>query len=189
MTSTKAFTLYGLLLMAIPSLASADWLLTPYVGGVLMDVTDTGWRPIAGASVSWVGPVAGFELDLGIAPAFLESKTGNASDDSKLLTLMANGIVHIPVSSRRIRPFAVAGIGMVHTKVTMPGKSVDIEDEAFGFNVGGGVTVFLREHIGLSGDVRYFRSLRNGDATTAADALEIAELRFLRATAGVTFRF
>lgn len=182
----------GLVVLAIgatPSPAAADWLLTPYIGGTLLDITDTGTRLVGGGSISWMGPVAGFELDLGNAPAFLESKTGQAIDDSNLLTFMGNVVVPFPTTSSRIRPYAVGGLGLVHTKVTMPGNTLEIDDENFGFDLGGGLTAFLNEHVGLRGDFRYFRAIRNDDASAEADAVGISELKFLRGTFGVTFKF
>ena len=174
---------------ATPSPAAADWLLTPYFGGALFDITDTGTRPVMGGSIAWMGPVAGFELDLADAPTFLERKPGLAIDNRNLVTLMGNAVVQFPTASRRIRPYAVGGIGVIQTKITTPSDTVLVEDENFGFNVGGGLTAFLNDRVGLRGDFRYFRAIRNDDATAAADALEVSELKFLRFTVGVTFRF
>lgn len=186
---TYIASVVALVITSTPSVAAADWLFTPYVGGTLLDITDTGTRPVFGGSISWIGPVAGFEVDLGDAPGFLESKTGQAIDSSNLLTFMGNVVVQFPTASSRVRPYAAGGVGLVHTKVTLPGSTFEIEDENFGFNLGGGLTVFLNERIALRGDFRYFRAVRNDDATAEADALEISELKFLRGTFGVTFKF
>lgn len=78
---------------------------------------------------------------------------------------------------------------MIHTKNTTPGDAVMVEDENFGFNVGSGVTALLNDRVGLRGDFRYFRAIRNDDATDAADALEVSELKCLRFTVGVTLKF
>jgi opacity protein-like surface antigen len=182
-------SLIAVAIAATPSPAVADWLLTPYVGGALFDITDTGTRPVFGGSIAWMGPVAGFELDLADAPTFLEGKSGLAIDNRNLFTLMGNAVVQFPTASRRIRPYAVAGIGAIHTKITTPGDTVLIEDENLGVNVGGGVTALLNDRVGLRGDLRYVRAIRNDDATAAADALEVSALKLLRFTVGVTFRF
>jgi opacity protein-like surface antigen len=182
-------SLVAVVMAATPSPVAADWLLTPFVGGTLFDITDTGTRPIIGGSVAWMGPVAGFELDLGDAPTFLKSRSGLAIDNSNLFTLMGNAVIQFPTTSRRIRPYVVGGIGVIHTKITTPGDAVLVEDENFGFNVGGGLTALLNDRVGLRGDFRYFRAIRNDDATAAADALGVSELKFLRVTVGVTFKF
>lgn len=181
-------SLIVIVMAATPSPAAADWFLTPFVGGSLFDIADTKTRPVFGGSVAWIGPVAGVELDLGDAPTFLEARSGLAIDNN-VFTLMGNAVVQFPTGSRRVRPYAVGGIGVIHTKITTPGEVVLVEDENFGFNVGGGLTALLNDRVGLRGDFRYFRAIRNDDATDAADALEVSELKFLRFTVGVTFKF
>lgn len=182
-------SLIAIVMAATPSPAAADWLLTPFVGGTLFDIADTRTRPVFGGSVAWIVSVAGVELDLGDAPTFLEARSGLAIDTCNVFTLMGNAVVQFPTASRRIRPYAVGGIGVIHTKITTPGDAVLVEDENFGFDVGGGLTALLNDRVGLRGDFRYFRAIRNDDATDAADALEVSELKFLRFTVGVTFKF
>jgi opacity protein-like surface antigen len=182
-------SLIAVVMAATPAPAAADWLLTPYVGGTLFDITDTGTRPVFGGSVAWMGPVAGLELDLSDAPTFLESRAAVAVDTANLFTLMGNAVVQFPTTSRRIRPYAVGGIGVIHTKITTQSEAVVVEEENFGFNVGGGLTAFLNDRVGLRGDFRYFRAVRNDGASAAADALEVSELEFLRFTIGASFKF
>jgi opacity protein-like surface antigen len=179
----------ALVVAAVPSTATADWLFTPYIGSAHLDITDSGTRPVVGGAVSWMGPVGGFEVDLGDAPAFLESKADRQIDRSNLLTLMGNAVVRFPTASSRVRPYAVGGVGLIQTYVRRSGSTLEIGDENVGFNLGGGVFYFLNDRIGLRGDFRYFRALRNDDARAEEDALEISELQFLRGTFGVTFKF
>jgi opacity protein-like surface antigen len=181
--------LAALVVVATPTMAWADWLLTPYVGGLLLDISDTGTRPVVGGSISWMGTVAGFEVDLGDGPQFLESKPGLAIDKSNLLTLMANVVVGFPAASSRIRPYAAGGIGLVQTNVTMPSHAFEIDERYFGFNLGGGLTVLFNERVGLRGDFRYYRAVQRDDVAMDAHALGISDLKFLRSTIGVTFKF
>ena len=60
-------------------------------------------------------------------------------------------------------------------------------------DVGGGLNGYFNEHVGLRGDVRYFRSLQGDDD---ADGIiidprlfDLGEFDFWRATVGVSFRF
>jgi hypothetical protein len=179
----------ALVVVAMPTMVWADWLVTPYVGGLLLDITDTGTRPVVGGSVAWIGTAAGFEVDFGDGPKFLESKNGLAIDQSNLLTLMGNVIVQFTTSSSRIRPYAVGGVGLIQTNVTARDKAFEIEQPTLGFDLGGGLIVFLHERIGLRGDFRYYRGLRSDEVSIEADALGISELKFLRGTIGVTFKF
>jgi opacity protein-like surface antigen len=176
-------------LAAAPSPAAADWLVTPYFGGALFDITDTSTRPVIGASAGWMGPVAGLEVDVAASSSFLERKRNPEIDDSTLFTIMGNAVVQFPTGSSNVRPYAVGGIGAMHVKITTADDTAVVEDESFGFNVGGGLTALFNDRVGVRGDFRYFRSIRNDDATAAADALEVSKLKFLRFTAGVTFKF
>lgn len=181
--------LIALVVGAKPSIADAEWLLTPYFGGLWLDIADAGTRPVVGGSFVWIRSVAGFELDVADGPSFLESRPGQVIDQSNLFTLMTNGVVQFPTTSRRIRPYAVGGIGMIATNVTIPDDAFEISEQSFGFNVGGGLVAFLNDRVGIRGDLRYFQASRNDDAPAEADALEISELKFLRFTVGVTFEF
>ena len=57
-----------------------------------------------------------------------------------------------------------------------------------GYNVGGGVLIFPSAHVGIRGDVRYFRRV---GANTVSDLLDLqpGAFNFTRATVGVTFRY
>ena len=153
----------------------------------MFDIADTGARPAVGASLAWMGSVAGVELDAGDAPTFLQGRPALPLDNRNVFTLMGNGIVQFPTAARRIHPYVVGGIGVIHTKITTPDDTVLVEDENFGVNVGAGLTAWLNDRIGVRGDLRYFRAIRNDDATATADTLEVSELKFLRFTVGVSF--
>jgi hypothetical protein len=54
------FLAFAFALAAMPTTATADWLITPYIGSASLDINDSGTRPVVGGSISWMGPVAGF---------------------------------------------------------------------------------------------------------------------------------
>jgi hypothetical protein len=64
----------------------------------------------------------------------------------------------------------------------------DVSSNDFGVNVGGGVIGYLNDRVGIRGDLRYFRSLRDTDADEDDVDFELADFSFWRATVGVTFR-
>jgi opacity protein-like surface antigen len=61
-----------------------------------------------------------------------------------------------------------------------------IDNNNFGFDVGGGLMGFFTDNVGLRGDIRFFRSLDNND--NGVD-VALGDFRFWRGTVGVTFRF
>jgi hypothetical protein len=55
-------------------------------------------------------------------------------------------------------------------------------------NFGGGVMAFFSEHVGVRGDIRYFRTLSDDDPGTGVD-FDPGELNFWKWDIGAAFRF
>lgn len=189
-----------------PTKASADWLFTPYIGmnwggnagftDLAGDFQDKFERQMNfGASLSWMGAGAlGFEVDFGYSPNFFQNTTGDADfqfGDSNVTTLMANVKVGAPFGGQHgggIRPYASGGIGLIKTRIDDPDDLFELNSTDWGINVGGGVTGFFTDKIGVQGDVRYFRSLQDNEPDGEVD-LALGSFNFWRGTVGVVFRF
>ena len=119
-----SLALSGLFLMGTPGRASADWLLTPFIGanfggnadfGSFDDFDDEFERRVdMGASLGWMGGgIVGFEVDFGWSPNFFENTVGPGNfefGDSNVTTLMGNVLVGIPVGGQTgpgVRPYAI----------------------------------------------------------------------------------
>jgi len=196
-----------LALVGVATPASADWLLTPYFGitfGKDADFGDVGTfsdnlekKLVVGGSLGWMGAgVFGFEIDLGVAPNFFETTTGPANfdfGDSNVTSLMANAVLGAPIGGTTgagFRPYGSGGIGLLRTHVSARGVFKDLSTNELGLNVGGGAHVFFNDHVGLRGDVRYFRKLQKEDSPDNDPLdLDLGDFDFWRGTIGVTFRF
>ena len=208
MSARKLF-LSGLIavmaLAATPNRASADWLFTPYFGGVFGGRANFGnftnfddeleKRATFGASLGWMGAgIIGAEFDFGFSPNFFENTVGSGDfefGDSNVTTLMGNLILGVPIGGQHglgIRPYASGGVGLIRSRVDGGSFFDDLETNDFGFNVGAGLHGFFTDSIGIRGDVRYFRSLEDNEPDDEFD-LAIADFNFWRATVGLTFRF
>ena len=197
---------------AAPAKASADWLFTPFVGmnwgssvnfnDALGDFEDEfEKRTTFGASLAWMGAgIAGFEVDFGYTPNFFESTEGEGDfdfGDSNLTTIMANVVLGVPIGGQSgvgFRPYASGGVGIIRANLGDVGDLFNLDtSNDFGFNVGGGVTGFFTDKIGIRGDVRYFRSFVGDfdeiDNIDDLDNLRLGSLEFWRGSVGVTFRF
>ena len=193
-----------------PSKASADWMLTPFVGvtwgsgasfkdaiGNLDDEFDT--RGIYGASLTWMGAgVFGAELDFAWAPNFFESSAAEGFDygDNNVTTLMGNLILGIPIGGQTgggIRPYVTGGVGIIKSKIDDPQDLLgDVNSNDWGYNVGGGVKAFFTDKVGIRGDVRYFRQFNDVDVDPdPGDVLDVSigKVRFWRGSLGVIIRF
>ena len=186
--------------------ASADWLLTPYLGvtfggaadfGDVGDLDDNFERKVAyGVNAAWMGAGAiGFELDFGTTPNFYRDTAGTGDfdwGDSNVTSLMANLVVGAPIGGQSglgFRPYGSAGIGLLRTNVSSTGLFDDLSTNELGYNIGGGAHVFFSDNVGLRGDVRYFRGLESDDDDDDLFELQVRDLNFWRGTLGVTFRF
>jgi opacity protein-like surface antigen len=174
--------------LAVPSQARADWFFTPFIGANFSgDAVDTNVN--FGGSLGYMGGgVVGFEVDFGYSPNFWEDP--GTSVDGDVTSLMANVIVGVPIGGQGqgVRPYVSGGAGLLRSAIDDVDDFFDVTDNSFGFNVGGGAMVFLTDHVGFRGDVRYFRSLEDEDG---GDDLDIGpgDFDFWRGTFGVAIRF
>lgn len=191
------------LIVAAPSTASADWMFTPFVGltagSNVEDISgaslDTDTKASFGGGLTWMGAgIVGFDLDFGYTPNFF----GDSPDfgDSNVTTFMVNAVIGAPIggqSGAGVRPYAVGGLGILRERIDSANEFFDdVSTNDWGFNLGGGVVGFVSDNVGIRGDVRYFRALREdteNDRGTDLDIFDVDSLDFWRATIGVSFRF
>lgn len=182
-----------------PSTASAEWILTPFIGASFntgSDVTDEefdelidGSKMTYGGSLTWLGGgVLGFEVDFGYSPEFFESDDDDLDfiDSSNYSSLMANVVLSAPYGA--FRPYGTAGVGLINTSIDDVDDIFDVDRNALGFNVGGGVMAFFTDRVGIRGDLRYFRQMSESDEDDEVD-FDLNAFRFWRGTVGVSFRF
>jgi opacity protein-like surface antigen len=189
--------------------ARADVLFTPFLGVVFggplnnFDVNtldDTfKQRFTFGGSVVVSGdsPFA-LEAEFSRSPNFFRFEGDDDPDfdlDSSIDTLMAS--VVIAPGGGPVRPYFVAGAGLMRANLRSPGELFDeLSTNELGINLGGGVNVFFSDNIGLRGDLRYFRGLEQTDDDDPAEDDDfidedfgLEDFHFWRATIGLTFRF
>ena len=201
-TISRSFLVAGLLGLGVMTAAPAyaDGFVTPFagvnfsgaVGKKLNDAVDDNSKLTYGVSFGWMGAgIIGVEGDIGYAPKFFAP--GANIGKTNVLTAMGNVIVGIPVGGQHgagIRPYIVAGAGLLRTNVTSSLSSLELNNSNAGFDLGGGVNIYFADHVGIRGDVRYFRDFSARDANTALGfELGTGHLDFWRGTAGVVFRF
>ncbi|HKT80755.1 MAG TPA: outer membrane beta-barrel protein [Vicinamibacterales bacterium] len=188
----------GFLLMVLfaPTAARADGFIVPFVGinfggdagqslGSALDAKRLDW----GASLGWMGAgVFGAELDLGYSPDFYGK---NDTGGSSVLSLAGNLLVGVPFGGQNgfgIRPYGLVGIGMLKSDLDSFNEIVGFDDSEISWDFGGGVMMFFNQHVGLRGDIRYFRTFGAVDfgpiETEDSNAVD-----YTRGSAGLVFRF
>lgn len=197
----KRYAFMAALVLALaPASARADWLFTPNIGFTFGGAADGREHVTYGASIGWMGAgIVGFEADFQYTPEFFEMKDDDIDfiDSSNVFTAMGNAIVGIPVggqSGAGIRPFIIAGLGMVKANQQDVGDVLDVDSTEFGFNLGAGVMGFVSDHVGFRGDARYVRSFDDLEQIGVGDdgipeGLSAGDFEFWRANFGVVFRW
>lgn len=186
----------GLAFGAAPHPAAADFLVTPFWGWTRNPPQPAGtqarWHGGGGIAADWTRGlfIAGGEA--GYAPGFFEPQDDlfDLIQTSHVLTASGRaGVTRAFAPTRRFYPYGTAGLGLLRQQARDRDGLIDVTRNDPAMNFGGGARVLLKDYIGVSGDVRYFRSLRDaGDG--AADLVdELPRLGFWRVSAGVVLRF
>ena len=170
---------------AWPSNAHAqDVTLTPFIGpsfGGNLDTTRTSY----GATLGFTARGFGFDVDFGMTPNFF-GKTSVVSD-SNAVTLMANLKLAPSIHRTGVKPYLSGGVGLIRTRLDTNAVFDNITSNDWGLNLGFGVGGYFTPHVGLLGDVRYFRAFRDVDVRGLS--IDLSSFDFWRATMGLSFKF
>jgi hypothetical protein len=176
-----------LFLACAPSPAQAQTFLTPFAGATFGRDAPTS-KFTSGVSATFMGKAAGFEVDFGYTPDFFNQHSGlTIISSSNVTTLMGN--LEVGVGAGPVRPYGVVGVGLLRSRVG--GASdlfTNVTTNDFGLDAGVGVMGMFSRHVGLRGDLRYFRSLQNSSSSDSF-SVSLGKFDFWRGTVGVSFRF
>jgi hypothetical protein len=190
----------GLLLLRT-STASAEWQIKPFAGATYGgDSTFLFVGPLTllpnpnhphfayGVSGLLLGEIFGVEADLGHTPGFFQSSTAPLIANSGVLTLTGNIVVAMPrhLTQYTLRPYVVGGAGMMRVEFDTAQGALQVSERLQAMDIGAGVTGFVTRRIGVSWDVRYFRSIDR----TIQNGISIGSehLSFWRASMAVAVR-
>lgn len=183
---TAAIAIALLTLASTP--ARAEGFISPFIGfnfggdsancASLRNCQDK--RTNFGLSIGTRHGIFGLEEDLGYAPDFFGKAPGA---DNAVLTLMSNMLVVIPAGP--IQPYGLVGLGLIRPHMKFDTASLAFQQNALGYDIGGGVNIFLLHGVGIRGDVRHLKTL--SDITLGVFSSD--KLEFWRGSVGVTFKF
>jgi hypothetical protein len=199
------------LVLAMAGQAAAEWQVIPsfsisFGGGTtFVDAERAAGSANAVFGVRGVllGEIFGVEADFGLAPGFFQRGLfgfggdspvppgggGNGDLDSLVTTLTGNVVVAVPraVAEFTLRPYAVAGMGLMNVRINdlavLPARST-----LTALDVGGGMTGFLTDSVGLNWDFRRFWSV-GGEDQELGFSIGEEQLSFWRASMGLAIRF
>ena len=182
----------AILLAVTAAPALADGLVVPFLGFNFGG--DSGSQCVSltnckekrtnfGVSFISMGTVFGLEEDISYAKNFFGETPGQANS---VFSAMSNLV--IGPGTGPVRPYVVGGIGLIRPHVSSLAGSVtsfDTNKNAFGNDVGGGVTVLFGGKVGIRGDLRHFHTTQDVSLLIFTGQ----KLDFWRASAGLALAF
>jgi opacity protein-like surface antigen len=170
--------------------ARAEVTLTPFIGALFSgDLPDS--KTDYGASATFMGGgIFGAEILFNYAPHFVPS--GTTTPDVAQAGLMGNLMVGVPIggdTGKSIKPYVTGGIGLFRATAKKNDFFDRVTSNDFAYNLGGGVMAFFNDHIGIRGDLRYVRTLRDDNNSSDLFSLKKGDLNFWRWNIGPSFRF
>ena len=189
----------ALLLVVIGSThARAERQIKPFIGSAFgggttfVDVEDAADSPtvVFGANGVLLGEVLGLDMDVGYSPGFFEAGSQDFVLSSSVTTLSGSVIVALPRRWAEVglRPYFVGGGGLMHVRINQTFDLLKVARTLAAVNLGGGVTGFLTDRLGLSWEVRHFRSV-GGDPGGSGLSFGRERLSFWRGTMAVAVRY
>ena len=191
---------------AIASPAAADWQVRPFIGFTFGGATTfvdpekaiETQNAVIGASGGWLGEIFGLEADFGRAAGFFQTDQppgDSAASEPALLssavtTLTGNVVIALParMAGYGLRPYFSGGAGLMHIDTVGQLQILEVHRTLPTLSLGGGVTGFLTNRIGLNWDIRRLSTLR-GEGETIGNSVGREQLSFWRATMAVALRY
>jgi hypothetical protein len=194
------FLLLLLLLAGLPRSARAqDLLFIPYLGFTFagesslfadLERGSTESASAIGGSVEWVGAGwLGVEGDLGYVPGFFERGDRQlVKYGSFVTTLTGSAIITLPLAVTResLRPYFAAGGGVLWAESEDITATFPIRSTMPALTLGGGAVGFLSDTVGVRFDLRYIRSLGQGEEMVVTEGPRV---KLWRGTIGLVLKY
>jgi hypothetical protein len=172
-------------LCGFSSEASAEYLFIPFIGGTFAGSTthltgltaesdaavnvrgesESSQRVTVGGSAGWLSSgILGMEGEFAYTPGMFQRDAAffppGLVYDSSVMTFMGSVLIAVPqsVTGYSLRPYAIGGIGLIHTSLDYDEVFPTVNDNSPGFNVGGGAIGFLTRRTGVRFELRHFRT-------------------------------
>lgn len=195
MSLRRTIAVAVLLGLITPGVARADGFIIPFWGvnfggnsgnelANAIDAKRFDW----GVSLGFMGSgVLGIEADFARSPDFYgRTDVGGSS----VFTATGNLLVGIPIGGQKgvgFRPYGLAGLGVIRSKVDALTDVLNFDNSEAAWDFGGGAMFFFGTHVGIRGDIRYFRTFKTIDFIESIEPT--GKLDFTRGSAGLILRF
>ena len=184
--------------MVVARPAAAETQVRPFFGATLgggttfVDLENASGKShiVVGVNAVKLGDVLGVEVDLGHSPGFFQAGSKHLILQSRVTTLTGNIVLSLPrrLTEYTLRPYLVAGGGGLRSQIDDYFGVFQVADVLAVADIGGGVTGFITNRVGLCWDVRHFGTIggKPGDRGVSIGA---EQLSFWRASMGLAIRY
>ncbi len=198
MTATRTLLILLVLQTVAPATAGAEWLITPFVGAKVAGETTffdpekaAGRKKLTlGGSGGWLGEgLFGVEGEFGHTPSFFEGERSRLVASSDVSTLTGHAMFAVPrrYTGESLRPFAVAGLGVMHVGLRDVAGIFRVNANLLAATFGGGAIGPVSPRASLRFELRYFRNLTGQGSSPVS--LGSTRLTFWRASVGVAVKY
>ena len=185
--------LFALLLLCLARGAAAQGFVNPFVGTTLTSPSPSGGssKPGFGVAFGSIGKIVGFETEIAYFPELLDN-AANGVAKNKALTFSGNTLIGPMVGP--VKVYGAIGFGDLHLNVTSLANVVipnleSLSSNFFTINYGGGAMGFFTSHLGVRGDLRYFKAFGFKFEDSATTGLALDKFDFWRANIGLAVKF
>lgn len=178
-------------LATVPAAAAAQTpslFVSPYIGAAVAggDEAKSG-APTVGLSAGWMGARWGLEGDVAHTNGFFEQD--GFRTDRRVKSAMASGLYRMGLANEgAVSAYAAAGVGVIGAQLAEAGDLARIDVTQPAFNVGGGL-LWMRNAMGIRGDVRYVRAFGDEADDVNPFGLGVSTLDFVRISVGLVVGF
>ena len=183
------------LLTMVPSKASAEWTVRPFLGAAIspkhgfvdLEQTSGDSKLVFGGAAGWHRRAIGFEFELSVLPGFFDG-ADDLIVEGDVTTMMGNVTWQLPKphESSRLRAYVSGGAGIIRVRLEDALDAYSSTTSLAAGNAGGGVLFRVRPRLDVNADVRYFKT-QYGDVDPAGFSEQFVS--FTRLTGGVVLRF
>jgi hypothetical protein len=196
-TARRAMLVATVLLVTTRAAIAGDRQIRPFVGATFGAGTSffkpddsIGKNLVIGASAVFIGEIFGVEADVADVGGFFESDESALVIGSRVTTVTGNLVIAAPhkMTEYGLRPYVVAGGGLMRIKTTSSLNIFDVSSFLPSFDLGAGVVGFITKRVGVSWELRRFQNI-GGRSNTGGLTFGPEDLSFWRGTMSVAFRY
>ena len=125
--------------------------------------------------------IFGFEEDISYINEFFGTQPG--AQTNAVLTVTSNMMFQWP--NGPIQPYGLVGLAFIRPHATLDVVGMQMDKNALGWDIGGGVNVRMQRHLGVRTDLRRMRTFK--DMSLGVFSRE--QMEYWRGSVGLTFRF